>query len=101
MPPQRDEERGRRPGAGGGGGGAMGEYAATVHVDQHVDQLPVMEPLVRASAMRRESFIAEFGRSNGGPQIMILAFLVAIGFGSTIGVVSGSSFLRAASSKNR
>jgi len=53
----------------------------------NVDQFPEMEPVVRTSTMRRESFLAEFTNSRGPPQIVILCILLALGFGSTIGVV--------------
>ena len=35
----------------------------------------------------RKSFIREFAASKGPPQIVILIMLLALGFGSTIGVV--------------
>ena len=54
-----------------------------------VDQVPGMEPLRRTSAIRRESFLVEFASSKGPPQIVILIMLLALGFGSTIGVVRG------------
>jgi hypothetical protein len=52
-----------------------------------VDRVPGMEPLRRPDALRRESFIAEFSKSKGPPQIVLLVMLLALGFGSTIGVV--------------
>ena len=36
---------------------------------------------------RRKSFIQEFTASKGPPQIVVLIMLLALGFGSTIGVV--------------
>lgn len=57
-----------------------------------VDQVPGMEPLRRTSAIRRESFLVEFATSKGPPQIVILIMLLALGFGSTIGVVRCSVF---------
>jgi hypothetical protein len=53
-----------------------------------VDQMAPMEPLLRTSTIRRESFLLEFANSKGPPQIIILCMLLALGFGSTIGVVS-------------
>jgi hypothetical protein len=79
MPPQREDEPRR-------GGGDVKEYATI-----HVDQFPDIEPLERTSTLRRESFIAEFYQSRGPPQIVILVILLALGFGSTIGVVSACS----------
>eukprot|EP00526_Cylindrotheca_closterium_P005730 CAMPEP_0113604000 /NCGR_PEP_ID=MMETSP0017_2-20120614/1568_1 /TAXON_ID=2856 /ORGANISM="Cylindrotheca closterium" /LENGTH=562 /DNA_ID=CAMNT_0000512409 /DNA_START=177 /DNA_END=1865 /DNA_ORIENTATION=- /assembly_acc=CAM_ASM_000147 len=38
-------------------------------------------------SMRRESFIVQFAKTKGPPQITIIMMLVAIGLGSTIGVV--------------
>ena len=47
---------------------------------------PFEEPLLRrASTMRRESFIVQFAKTKGPPQITLLMMLVAIGLGSTIG----------------
>ena len=41
----------------------------------------------RLSVLRRESFIMDFVTSKGPPQIVFLCMLLAMGFGSTIGVV--------------
>ena len=38
--------------------------------------------------MRRESFLEEFTKADGPPQIVLFIMLVALAFGSTIGVVS-------------
>jgi hypothetical protein len=59
---------------------------STMHV---VDQFPDMEPLDAASnaTLRRESFLEAFTKSKGPPQIIILCVLIALGFGSTVGVV--------------
>lgn len=47
---------------------------------------PFEEPLLRRpSTMRRESFIVQFAKTKGPPQITLLMMLVAIGLGSTIG----------------
>ena len=48
----------------------------------------VVEPVRRPSTIRRKSFIQEFASSNGPPQIVVLCMLLALGLGSTIGVVS-------------
>jgi hypothetical protein len=53
-----------------------------------VDQMAPMEPLMRTSTIRRESFLQEFANSKGPPQILIVCMLLALGYGSTIGVVS-------------
>jgi hypothetical protein len=47
--------------------------------------LPSPPPL---EVVTRKSFVAEFAKSKGPPQIVILVVLLALGFGSTIGVVS-------------
>lgn len=93
MPPQRDEERHSRERLCDGGG-VKAEYA-TIHVDQFPD-IEVLPAAGRAgAAVRRESFIAEFAKSKGPPQIVILVILVALGFGSTIGVVrTGRTIIR-------
>ena len=57
------------------------------HAPVGVDQIATIEPITRTSAMRRESFIVDFVHSKGPPQIVILIMLLALGFGSTIGVV--------------
>jgi len=49
------------------------------------DELPV-------EALRRESFIEEFANSKGPPQIVLLIMMLALGFGSTIGVVRVDRF---------
>jgi len=54
----------------------------------HVDQIVEIDPIRRTSVLRRESFVEAFVSSNGPPQIMILMLLLALGLGSTIGVVS-------------
>ena len=52
------------------------------------DQMAPMGPVRRTSTIRRESFLQEFASSRGPPQIIMLIMLLALGFGSTIGVVS-------------
>lgn len=54
----------------------------------HLDQIVEIDPIRRTSVLRRESFVEAFVSSNGPPQIMILMLLLALGLGSTIGVVS-------------
>lgn len=50
-------------------------------------ELDPHEPVRRRSVYRRESFLVAFATSDGPPQIVILMLLLALGFGSTIGVV--------------
>ena len=50
------------------------------------DQIPDMEPATDP-ILRRKSFLFEFARSDGPPQIVVLIMLLALGFGSTVGVV--------------
>jgi hypothetical protein len=54
-------------------------YPSTQQMD------PVLPPPSRS--MRRESFIVQFAKTKGPPQITMIMMLVAIGLGSTIGVV--------------
>ncbi|GKY96168.1 hypothetical protein MPSEU_000576600 [Mayamaea pseudoterrestris] len=54
------------------------------HARISVDQLPEMEPLESDVS---ESFLRDFVKSKGPPQILMLCMLLALGFGSTIGVV--------------
>jgi hypothetical protein len=74
MPPQQDNE-------------GDGLYNDAKHTRLSVDQLPEMEPMDDAGVLRSESFLADFISSDGPPQILILCMLLALGFGSTIGVV--------------
>lgn len=83
MPPQREESTAfarnssnpssRRSSAG-----------FTVPTLQQIDP---NEPVRRPSVYRRESFLVQFAQTKGPPQITLLMMLVAIGLGSTIGVV--------------
>lgn len=57
------------------------------HGPFHTDQFHDIEPLTNTRTLRRESFIVEFTKAKGPPQIIILIILLALGFGSTIGVV--------------
>jgi MFS family permease len=52
-----------------------------------LQQIDPSEPIRRRSVFRRESFIVQFAKTKGPPQITILMILIAIGLGSTIGVV--------------
>jgi hypothetical protein len=53
--------------------------------DQYHDvDYSIVEPI---RTLRRESFLQEFANSKGPPQIIVLMILLALGFGSTIGVV--------------
>ena len=52
-----------------------------------MDQIDPNEPLSRRSIYRHESFLVQFATSDGPPQIVLLILLLALGFGSTIGVV--------------
>jgi hypothetical protein len=78
MPPQYDNEQVN-----------YGGHDGFTHARLATDQLPEMEPMddTDTTFVRRKSFIAEFVSSNGPPQILILCMLLALGFGSTIGVV--------------
>jgi hypothetical protein len=60
---------------------------STEHARLAIDQLPAIEPLENAGVFREESFIVDFISTKGPPQIIILCMLLALGFGSTIGVV--------------
>lgn len=52
-----------------------------------MDQLDPHENVKRPSVYRRKSFLMEFVESKGPPQILLIMLLLALGFGSTIGVV--------------
>jgi len=52
-----------------------------------LQQIDPNEPIRRRSVFRRESFIVQFVKTEGPPQITFLMMLVAIGLGCTIGVV--------------
>jgi hypothetical protein len=57
-------------------------------VDYHtMDQLDPYENVKRPSVYRRKSFLVVFVDSKGPPQILLIMLLLALGFGSTIGVV--------------
>jgi hypothetical protein len=56
-------------------------------INRHVDQIPEMEPLRDTAPLRRESFVQAFAQSNGPPQMIVLCLLIALAFGSTVGVV--------------
>lgn len=58
---------------------------STIHPP--VDQIPEMEPLLDTAPLRRESFVQAFVQSHGPPQMILLCLLVAVAFGSTVGVV--------------
>jgi hypothetical protein len=58
------------------------------HLSMEQSQLdPYQYQTPRLSVLRRESFIMDFVSSKGPPQIVFLCMLLAMGFGSTIGVV--------------
>ena len=50
-------------------------------------KLDTNNPHIRRSVVRRESFIVQFAKTKGPPQITFLMMLLAIGGGMTIGVV--------------
>ena len=52
-----------------------------------MEEIDPFEPVERRSVYRRKSFLVEFATSKGPPQIVFLILLVALGAGSTIGVV--------------
>lgn len=72
------------------------------HPSSNADDTVIVDPLLRHSTVgadrmvrfrptegieRRKSFIQAFTASKGPPQIVIMVMLLALGFGSTIGVV--------------
>jgi len=52
-----------------------------------MQQQDPMNAHIRRSVVRRESFVVQYMKTSGPPQITFLMMLVAIGLGSTIGVV--------------
>lgn len=59
--------------------------SSRVHFSQ-MQELDVT-PRIQQSFVRRESFIVQFAKTKGPPQITFIMMLIAIGLGSTIGVV--------------
>ena len=57
------------------------------HSTVGADRMLRFHPVQSDGIERRKSFIQEFTASKGPPQIVILVMLLALGFGSTIGVV--------------
>jgi hypothetical protein len=84
MPPQREEAVGGDPWE------HEQESPASRQNYLSMDQLDPHQSAPRVSVLRRESFIMEFATSKGPPQIVMLCMLLALGFGSTIGVVRTS-----------
>ena len=52
-----------------------------------MEQVDPYEHVRRRSIFKRKSFIVQFSTSKGPPQIVILVLLLALGFGSTVGIV--------------
>ena len=52
-----------------------------------MDEIDRFEPVDRPSIYRRKSFLEEFATSRGPPQIIVIMLLVALGLGSTAGIV--------------
>lgn len=63
------------------------ELNAYYDTHPHMTEIDPHEPVLRRRVYRRESFLFTFATSDGPPQIVILMLLLALGFGSTIGVV--------------
>ena len=84
MTPQ--DERASR-GAASPQGTTMDVVEDYCHSHPAMAELDPHEPVLRRSVYRRESFLVTFATSDGPPQIVILMLLLALGFGSTIGVV--------------
>jgi hypothetical protein len=64
----------------------------STHTPSQMQQVNPNERL-RPSTLRRQSFLVEFSKTKGPPQIAFLMMLVAIGAGSTIGVSIIESFV--------
>jgi hypothetical protein len=63
-------------------------YSSTIMVDQYPDIEPLIGQQQQSNGLnRRKSFIRTFVTTNGPPQIIIVCIMLAVGFGSTIGVV--------------
>ena len=101
MPPQQEKLRGDRTGNGSGNSAVASpdvDDEDTPHVPLlqrpsssrvHFSQMQELDvhPRIRQSVVRRESFIVQFAKSKGPPQITFIMMLIAVGLGSTIGVV--------------
>jgi hypothetical protein len=65
-------------------------FEEEVHNAKRYNTMTAIDPyehLERRSIYRRKSFLMEFVDKKGPPQILILCVLLALGFGSTVGVV--------------
>jgi DHA1 family tetracycline resistance protein-like MFS transporter len=80
MPPRNERER-------LGSDGVYRHYDAIDSAPNVVDNMVEIAPFRRTSVLKRDSFIAEFVSAPGPRSILILCMLLALGFGSTVGVV--------------
>jgi hypothetical protein len=64
-----------------------GEDPLTSRSHPTMEQLDPFEPVSRPSVYRRESFLVQFATSKGPRAIASLMLLLALGLGSTVGVV--------------
>jgi hypothetical protein len=71
-------------GRGGGGGG--GGLLRPGQLERLESRRGLRESQSRIIIQRRKSFIIEFSEMNGPPQIALLMALLAIGYGSTMGI---------------
>jgi hypothetical protein len=88
MPPQQDgsDARQRRE-QDSDSPTAKTQYDGDSSPHLSMEELDPYQSAPRLSVLKRESFIMDFVSSKGPPQIVFLCMLLAMGFGSTIGVV--------------
>jgi hypothetical protein len=82
MPPQKEDVAWQKE-----DDSTASQQESQQHDHLSMEQLDPYQSAPRASVLKRESFIMEFATSKGPPQIVFLCMLLALGFGSTIGVV--------------
>ncbi len=96
MPPQQDTLRADRATGGSSPDKTMEEETHDVPSLQrrsssrvHFSQMQELDvtPRIQQGFVRRESFIVQFAKTKGPPQITFIMMLIAMGLGSTIGVV--------------
>jgi hypothetical protein len=73
-------------------GGAVEAAAARQHSTVGADRMIHFTGPADPEITRRKSFLQSFAASKGPPQIVMLIVLLALGFGSTIGVVRMHSY---------
>jgi hypothetical protein len=87
MPPQQDGSDAWQRDQDSNSPTAKTQYDSESSPHLSMEELDPYQSAPRLSVLKRESFIMDFVSSKGPPQIVFLCMLLAMGFGSTIGVV--------------